>query len=101
LLPLTLGNTNGFAVAATLMDELRRRKILAPGPSVVERLVAAAMVLAERQVARQLTRSLSPIQGDALEALLQIKQGTPMSVLAWARQPPGAPGHRALEHFPT
>ena len=96
LLPLALGNTNGFAVAATLMDELRRRKILAPGPSVVERLVAAAMVLAERQVARQLTRNLSPVQADALEALLQIKEGAPMSVLAWARQPPGAPGHRAL-----
>jgi TnpA family transposase len=96
LLPLALGNTNGFTVAAALMDELRRRKILAPGPSVVERLVAAAMVLAERHVAHQLTRNLSPAQGDALDALLQIQEGTPMSVLAWARQPPGVPGHRAL-----
>ena len=96
LLPLALGNTNGFTVAAALMDELRRRKILAPGPSVVERLVAAAMVLAERRVAHQLTRNLSPAQGDALDALLQIKEGVPMSVLAWSRQPPGAPGHRAL-----
>jgi Domain of unknown function (DUF4158) len=96
LLPLALGNTNGFAVAAALMDELRRRKILAPGPSVVERLVAAAMVLAERHVAHQLTRNLSPAQSGALDALLQIQEGTPMSVLAWARQPPGAPGHRAL-----
>ena len=96
LLPLALGNTNGFAVAAALMDELRRRKILAPGPSVVERLVAAAMVLAERHVAHQLTRNLSPAQGKTLDALLQIQEGTPMSVLAWARQSPGAPGHRAL-----
>src|SRR5207245_2741135 len=73
-----------------------RRKILVPGPSVVERLVAAAMVLAERHVAHQLTRNLSPAQGDTLDALLQIQEGTPMSVLAGARQPPGAPGHRAL-----
>lgn len=76
LLPLALGNTNGFAVAAALMDELRRRKILAPGPSVVERLVAAAMVLAERHVAHQLTRNLSPAQGETLDALLQIQEGT-------------------------
>jgi hypothetical protein len=36
------------------------------------------------------------VQTDALDALLQPKEGTAMSVLAWARQPPGAPGHRAL-----
>ena len=35
-------------------------------------------------------------QVDALDALLRSKAGTPMSVLAWARQPPTAPGHRAL-----
>jgi hypothetical protein len=85
-----------IAVAAALMDELRRRRIIAPGPSVVERLVAAALVVAERHVAGQLTRSLSAPQTNALDALLQPKDGTSMSVLAWARQPPGAPGHRAL-----
>ena len=42
LLPVALGNTDAVAIAATLMDELRRRKIIAPGPSVIERLVAAA-----------------------------------------------------------
>ena len=33
LLPVALGNTDAVAIAATLMDELRRRKIIAPGPS--------------------------------------------------------------------
>ena len=33
---------------------------------------------------------------DALDALLRPKEDTATSVLAWARQPPGAPGHRAL-----
>jgi hypothetical protein len=42
------------------------------------------MVLAERRVAHQLPRrNLSPGTGDALNALLQIKEGAPMSVLAW------------------
>jgi hypothetical protein len=78
------------------MEELRRRRVIAPGPSIIERLVAAALVLAERHVAHQLTRGLTPAQAEALDALLRPKEGTPLSMLAWARQPPGAPGHRTL-----
>ena len=44
----------------------------------------------------QLIRDCCHAQCDALDALLRpIREGTTMSVLAWARQPPGAPGHRA------
>lgn len=96
LLPVALGSTDAAAIAAMLMDELRRRKIIAPGASIIERLVAAAAMLAERQVAHQLTRGLLPAQSKALDALLTTKENTSMSRLAWARQPPGAPGHRAL-----
>jgi len=96
LLPAALGTADTTAVAEALMGELRRRKILAPGPSVIERLVAVAWMLAERQIARQLTGDLLPAQATALEGLLTIKGGTAMSALAWARQPPGVPGHRAL-----
>lgn len=96
LLPVALATTNAASVATALMDELRRRRLIVPGSSVIEQLVAAATALAERHVARQLTRGLSPAQVEALDALLQPREGTPMSVLAWARQPPGAPGHRAL-----
>jgi TnpA family transposase len=96
LAPVTLWNTDAVAIAATLMDELRRRKIIAPGASVIERLVAAATTLAERQVADQLTGGLLPAQAKALDALFTTKEGTSLSGLAWARQPPGAPGHHAL-----
>jgi TnpA family transposase len=95
LLPVALATTDAPVIATALMEELRRRRIVAPGPSVVERLIAAALVLAERHVADQLTRALSPEQIAALDALLAPKDPT-MSVLAWARQPPAAPGHRAL-----
>ena len=47
-------------------------------------------------MAHQLTRDLPPEQAKTLDALLTTKEGTAMSKLAWARQPPGAPGHRAL-----
>lgn len=96
LVPIALATTDVMAIATALMDEMRRRRLIVPGPSIVERLVAVATALAERRVAHKLIRNLSSVQGDALDALLQIKEGTPMSVLAWSRQPPGAPGHRAL-----
>lgn len=97
LLPLALATTSGFAVAQAFMGELRRRQIIAPGASVIERLVAAVLFRAERHVAGQLTRGLSAEQTVALDALLEVRADAPrLSGLAWARQPPGAANHRAL-----
>jgi TnpA family transposase len=96
LLPVALATTGAPTIAQALMEELRRRRVIVPGPFIIERLVAVALVLAERHVAHQLTRGLTPAQAEALDALLRPKEGTGVSVLAWARQPPGAPGHRAL-----
>jgi len=84
MLPVALATTNALLVAAALMDELRRRRIVAPGPGVIERLVAAVLVVAERHVSGQLTRGLTRAQTEALDALLATKEGTPLSVLAWA-----------------
>jgi hypothetical protein len=49
---------------------------------LVERLVAAALVVAERHVADQLTKGLSAAQVGALEALLRPKEGAATRVLA-------------------
>ena len=99
LLPVALATTNAFAIAQALMDELRRKRIITPGPFVVEQLIAGATVLAERHVAAQLTRDLADEKATALDVLLGPKEGTAMSVLAWARQPAGAPGHKALKRL--
>ena len=96
LLPVALASTSPAVVAAALLDEMRRRRLIVPGPSVIEELVAAAMTAAERHVARQLTAGLSRTQTAALDGLLAAEAGASTSVLAWARQPPGTPGHRAL-----
>ena len=96
LLPVALATTNAAVVAAALLEELRRRRLIVPGPSVVEELVAAALTAADRHVARQLTAGLSRTQMAALDGLLVAERGASTSVLAWARQPPGAPRHRAL-----
>jgi hypothetical protein len=91
LLPVALATTRASPIAAALMDEVRQRQIIAPGPSVIERIVAAAVLLAERQVSAQLTKGLTVSQTEALEALLKTKEGTALSALVWDRQAPGAP----------
>lgn len=96
LLPVALATTDGVRVATAFLDELRRRRVLVPGPTIIERIVAAAMLGAERIVARQLTAGLSDDQLAHLDDLLTIRDGTRLSSIAWARQPPGAPGHRAI-----
>jgi len=99
LLPVSLATTNPLTVAMALLDELRRCRIIVPGPSTVERLVATALASAEQHVAKQLTAGLNAAQSEALEALLAAKPDTAMSVLAWARSPAGAPGHAALKRL--
>lgn len=93
---MALATTSPMAFAAALIEEARRRRLIEPGVSVVEELTAVALTAAERHVARQNSGRIKPAQADALDALLATEPGASMSVLAWARQPPSVPGHRAL-----
>jgi hypothetical protein len=90
LLPIAMTTVSAVSVAEALMVELRRRGIAAPGVTVIDRMVATAMLGAERKVAEQLTRDLSESQRVFLDALLDIHDETTISTLAWARQSPGA-----------
>jgi hypothetical protein len=96
LLPIAMTTASAVSVAEALMVELRRRGIAAPGVTVIDRMVATAMLGAERKVAEQLIRGLSESQRAALDTLLEIRDETAISTLAWARQSPGAPGFRSL-----
>jgi hypothetical protein len=99
LLPVSLATTDPLTVTTALLGKLRRRRIIVPGPSIIERLVAAALASAERHVANQITGGLTAAQSEALEALLAAKPDTATSVLAWARLPAGTPGHTALKRL--
>lgn len=51
---------------------------------------------AERNAAAAVNAALAAEHRTALDALLVIHPGTTVSSLVWARQSPGAPGHRSL-----
>ncbi len=96
LLPIALTTTSGAGLARLLLGECRRRRIIMPGISAVERMVTQALLDAERHVAEHLTRGLDARQCRLLDALLLNHAGTNMSSLGWVRQPPGKPGRKTF-----
>ncbi|MBV8216153.1 MAG: DUF4158 domain-containing protein, partial [Verrucomicrobia bacterium] len=86
----------GMLLAQRFVEGLRKAKIIIPGLPVVERLCAEVITLAQRRLYRRLTASLGSGQRDKLEALLQLREGTRQTVLAWLRQPAGTPSPRNL-----
>jgi len=96
LLPVALTTTGGAELARMLLDEFRRRGIIVPGISQVERMVARSLLDAERHVSDLLTATLSAEQKRLLDALLVPRDGTTLSGLSWLRQPARAPGRRSF-----
>ncbi|MFT8723184.1 MAG: Tn3 family transposase [Acetobacter malorum] len=96
LLPAALTSTSGIVLARMLLDEFRRRHIIVPGITQIERMVGKALLDAERYVCELLTRHLTAGQRDRLDALLGPHGGSHISILSWVRQPPGQPGRRAF-----
>ena len=60
LLTLARGTDRGLALVRALLEELRRRRILAPALSVLDRLASAVRHRARREAYRALTVDLSP-----------------------------------------
>lgn len=94
LLPIAMTTTSGASLARLLMEEFRGRRIIVPGISHIERMVAQALLDAERHVAELLTRALTLDQRQQLDALLVQQPGTTLSSLSWVRQPPEKPGRK-------
>lgn len=93
LLPVALTTTSGAHLARILLDEFRRRQIIVPGISLIERMAAQALLLAERHVADLLTSQLTDHQRTMLDGLIA-PDGKTLSGLALARQPSGRAGRR-------
>ena len=85
-----MGMTEGGMLASAMVEEMRRRKIIIPGITVVERLCADILVEAERRALRRLAEDLSRDQARRLDALCDLVPETHRTFLPWLRQPPGA-----------
>lgn len=81
----------------SLAEEMRRRRIIIPGVTVLERLVAQALHQAESHLYEGVHGSLTDLAIGALDALVSDKpvHGRQHQI-SWLREPPGPQGSRAM-----
>ncbi|MPY68136.1 Tn3 family transposase [Deinococcus sp. SDU3-2] len=91
LMPLAVVTNQPFPLMSALMDELRRRKVLVPRFSVLERLVHAARVRADQHTYGLLNLPLKGELPEKMDALLSPQDDEPISRFAWLGRPVGAP----------
>jgi len=86
LAPIALKTTDGQAVLVALAEEMRRRRLIIPGVSVVERLTAQAMHIAEKTAVRLICEQVTDEQRTRMDALLTGKTHRQQSELSWLRE---------------
>lgn len=90
----------GSVLANTLVESLRQQSVLLPPANVIDRMCAEAITHVHRRLCLLLTEPLSEDQRAHIDALLELRENSTLSVLAWLRQSPRAstPRH-LLEHL--
>ena len=71
---------------ATLLEELRARRIVCPPLAAIERRAGSVRARKQRQLWRQLADELADQQRQSLDQLLEVRVGGGQSTLAWLRQ---------------
>lgn len=89
-------STKDKYVVAALADEMRRRRIVIPGITVLERLAGQACTEAEEALFADVTRRLTPDLIVRMEALLGMGPRTRQSGVSWLREHPGKAGAAAM-----
>lgn len=84
------GTDNGLALVTILTAEIRRRRIVVPTLTVVERLVLACRARARQEAYAALSTDLTPEQRLKLDGLLDSRGETRQTYLGWVRQSLGA-----------
>ncbi|MBG0512051.1 Tn3 family transposase [Agrobacterium sp. MOPV5] len=93
---VAIASTKDKFVVAALADEMRRRRIVIPGITVIERLAGQACTEAEETLFADVAERLSPDIIVRMEALLSMGPRTRQSGVSWLREPPGKAGEAAM-----
>lgn len=94
---VAIAATRDRHVVAALADEMRRRRIVIPGITVLERLAAQACTQAEEALFTDVAGRLTPDLIVRMEALLGLgPRHARQSGVSWLREPPGKAGARAM-----
>ena len=91
LLPIAEGTDSGEALVGALLEEMRRREILAPALYAVERLAWETRHRAQQRVFAKLVADLEDEQLERLDSLVVVPEGEDETPLNRLRRPPGPP----------
>jgi len=91
LMASTRATDRAVSLVEMLLEELPRRKILAPRLSVVERLVRETRRRARQDLYRVLSQDLTETQRRALDSLLEARADSRQITVAWLREPQRGP----------
>jgi len=90
------GLSDGQALLERVADRMRAERIIIPGLSVIERMVASAMHRADKAFADSIQAQLDTLMRQRLEAVLAEKVHDQQSRLSWLRAPPNRVSARTL-----
>lgn len=93
---IAIASTKDKFVVATLADEMRRRRIIIPGITVLERLAGQACTEAEEALYTDVAGRLTPDLVLRMETLLGAGRRAKQSGISWLREPPGKAGATAM-----
>lgn len=89
LLPHAIENSNALFLIRMTLEEMRKRKIILPAMTTIERLVWETRRRAEEKVYNSLYKPLSPWQKQQLEKLIDTPSDKSKTKLGWLREIPG------------
>nr|ART36135.1 B176 [uncultured bacterium] len=95
-MPVAQTVTQPLPLAGTVIDELRRRRVLLPPPAVIEAIVRRALQQAEQLTHEILTTGIEADKLAALDALLTRRSDQGATWLAWLRNAPQSPAARNI-----
>lgn len=93
---VAIASTNDKFVVAALADEMRRRRIVIPGITVIERMAGQACTEAEEALFADVAGRLTPDIIVRMEALLGMGPRVRQSGVSRLREPPGKAGDAAM-----
>ncbi len=90
---------HGFRIVETLIEELRRHRLVLPSADTIERLAPKGRARARREAAAALFDALSPEQRDSLQKLLVNDAAVGQTRLTWLRGFPHSASPASMKYL--
>lgn len=89
-------NTNSIFLINSVIEFLRKQKVILPAMTTIERMVWESRNRAEQRIFKLLNNSLTELQKEKLDKLIDLYEEKDKTPLAWLKEIPGQPSPEAF-----